>query len=204
MRRDDNGNLLVNNAGRILRDNNQIVGNVTPDWVGGVTNTFRYKSVSLRVLVDAKMGGDFVAGTIRWGGSGGALEYTAEGDLREVGRTWDALRESDGGKNDVNISGAAYMSDWSRTVENWVMDGSYIKLREVSLGYSFPASNWKNISNLRLSLVGRNLAILYRSPENTFGIDPEVSSGNSLVGLGYEQMTVPVSRNIGARLTLSF
>ena len=204
MRRDDNGNLLVTDAGRILRDNNQLVGNITPDWVGGMTNTFRYKGVSLRVLIDTKMGGDFVAGSIRWGGSGGALKYTAEGDLREVGRTWDALRASDGGVNDVNISGAQYISDWSRTVENWVMDASYVKLREVSLGYSFPASNWKYISSLRLSVYGRNLAILYRSSENTFGIDPEVSSGNSLVGLGYEQMTVPVSRNIGARLTLEF
>ena len=203
-RRDDNGNILVNDAGRILRDNNQVVGNVTPDWVGGMTNTLRFKSLTLRVLVDAKMGGDFVAGTIRWGGSGGALEYTAEGDIREVGRTWDALRASDGGANDVNISGAQYMSDYSRTVANWVMDGSYIKLREVSFGYSFPASNWKNINSLRLSLVARNLAILYRSSENTYGIDPEVSSGNSLVGLGYEQMTVPVARNIGARLTLAF
>jgi len=204
MKRDESGNLVVNDAGRIRRENNQVVGNVTPNWVGGMTNTLRYKSLSLRVLIDAKMGGDFIAGTIRWGGSGGALEYTAEGDIREVGRTWDAVRESDGGANDVNISGAAYISDWSRTVANWVMDGSYIKLREVSFGYSFPASNWKNINGLRLSLVGRNLAILYRSSENTFGIDPEVSSGNSLVGLGYEQMTVPVARNIGARLTLSF
>ena len=84
------------------------------------------------------MGGDFIAGTIRWGGSGGALEYTAEGDLREEGRIWDAVRESDGGANDVSISGAQWVSDWSRTVENWVMDGSFIKLREVSVGYTLP------------------------------------------------------------------
>ena len=88
------------------------------------------------------------------------------------------------------------------------MDGSFVKLREVSLGYTIPQSKLGNVGNhinsIRLSLIGRNLAILYRSPENTFGIDPEVSSGNSLVGLGYEQMTVPVSRNIGARLTFSF
>jgi outer membrane receptor protein involved in Fe transport len=208
MRRDEAGNLLVNDAGRILRDNNQELGNVTPDWVGGLTNTFRYKGLSLRVHMDAKMGGDFIAGTIRWGGSGGALEYTAEGDLREEGRVWDAVRESDGAVNDVRISGAAWVSDWSRTVENWVMDGSYIKLREVSLGYTLSQSKLgivgNYVNNIRLSIIGRNLAILYRSPENTFGIDPEVSSGNSLVGLGYEQMTVPVSRNIGARLTFSF
>ncbi len=148
--------------------------------------------------------GDFVAGTIRWGGSGGALEYTAADNIRETGRTWDALRASDGGVNDVNISGAQYISDYSRSVENWVMDGSYIKLREVSLGYSFPTSQFKNISSIRFSVIGRNLALLYVSKENTFGIDPEVGSGSAIAGLGYEQMTVPVSRNIGARLTFSF
>lgn len=204
IRRDENGNMLVNDAGRILRDNNQEIGNISPDWIGGMTNTFRYKNVYLSVLIDAKMGGDFVAGTIRWGGSGGALEYTAADNVREDGHTWDALRASDGGVNDVNISGAQYISDYSRSVENWVMDGSYIKLREVSLGYSFPTSRYKNISSIRLSVIGRNLAILYRSPENTFGIDPEVGSGSGIAGLGYEQMTVPVSRNIGGRISFSF
>jgi len=154
--------------------------------------------------MDAKMGGDFVAGTLRWGGSGGALEFTAEDNLREEGRTWDAVRESDGGANDVNISGAQWCSDYSRTVANWAVDGSYIKLRELSLSYSFPASKWANINSIRLSVIGRNLAILYRSDENIYGIDPEVGSGSGIVGLGYEQMTVPATRNIGAKLTFSF
>jgi len=208
MRRDDDGNLLVNDKGRILRDKNQEVGNVTPDWVGGMTNTFRYKNISLRFLIDTKMGGDIVAGTIRWGGSGGALKYTADDNIRETGVIWDAVRESDGAKNDTRISGAQWVSDWSRTVENWVMDGSYVKLREVSLGYTLPVSKMGNlgnyVNNVRLSVIGRNLAILYHSPENKFGIDPEVGSGNSLRGLGYEQMTVPVSREFGARLSFSF
>ncbi len=207
MRRNADGKLLVTNAGRILRDNNKEVGNITPDWVGGITNTFRYKNLSLRVLIDAKMGGDFVAGTIRWGGSGGALEYTAADKIREEGRIWDALKP-DGTVNDVRISGADWVSDWSRTVENWVMDGSFVKLREVSLGYVLPQSKLGNlgnyVNNIRFSLIGRNLAILYRSSENTFGIDPEVGSGSGITGLGYEQMTVPVSRNIGGRITFSF
>jgi len=207
-RRDAAGNILVTDAGRILRDNNKEVGNVTPKWLGGMTNTFTYKNLSLRVLLDTRIGGDFVAGTIRWGGSGGALKYTAEGNIRETGLVWNALRASDGKPNTQNISAAAYMSDWSRTVQNWVVDGSYIKLREVAIGYTLPVSKMGHLGNFvhsaSIALIGRNLAILYHSKENKFGIDPEVSSGNSLVGLGYEQMTVPVCRNIGARLTFSF
>ncbi len=207
-RRDESGNLLVNNNGRILRDNNQEIGNITPDWVGGLTNTFRFKGVSLRVHLDAKMGGDFVAGTLRWGGSGGALEFTAADNLREEGRIWDAVKASDGAVNDVRISGQQWASDFSRTVANWAVDGSYVKLREVSLGYNLSKNRLGNlgsyINNIRISLIGRNLAILYRSDENIYGIDPEVTSGSGIAGLGYEQMTVPVSRNIGARLTFSF
>jgi len=207
MRRDADGNLLVTAAGRILRDNNAEVGNITPDWVGGITNTFRYKNLSLRVLVDAKMGGDFVAGTMRWGGSGGALAFTAEGNLREEGRIWDALKP-DGTVNNVRITPQAWVGDFAGTVENWVMDGSYIKLREVSLGYVLPQNKLGNVgnylNNIRFSVIARNLAILYRSSENRYGIDPEVGSGSGIVGLGYEQMTVPVSRNIGGRITFSF
>ncbi|MEO6134117.1 MAG: SusC/RagA family TonB-linked outer membrane protein [Ginsengibacter sp.] len=208
MRRDKDGNLLVTDAGRILRDNNKEIGNVTPKWVGGMTNTFTYKNISLRVLIDTRIGGDFVAGTIRWGGSGGALEYTAANNIRETGVIWDAVRASDGKPNIKNISGAAWVSDWSRSVENWVVDASYIKLREVAIGYTLPVSKMGNFGNYvrsaRISLIARNLAILYHSKENKFGIDPEVGSGNSLIGLGYEQMTVPVCRNIGARITFSF
>jgi len=100
------------------------------------------------------------------------------------------------------------VGDFAGTVENWVIDGSYIKLREVSLGYTLPQKIMGNagnyISNVRFSVIGRNLAILYRSSENIYGIDPEVGAGSGIAGLGYEQMTVPVSRNIGGRITFSF
>jgi len=198
--RDDSGNIVVSNSGRIRRENNQELGNITPDWIGGITNTFRYKNMSLRVLVDAKMGGDFVAGSIRWGGSGGALAFTAEDNLRETGHIWDAVTV-DGEPNTNRISAQQYISDYSRTVQNWVVDGSYVKLREVSLGYRFrtPASY-----SVRLSLIGRNLSILYRHKENRYGLDPETGSGSGIAGLGYEQMQIPSARNIGARVTFSF
>jgi TonB-linked SusC/RagA family outer membrane protein len=202
-RRDANGNILVTAAGRLLRDANKEVGNITPDWVGGITNTFRYKNFSLRVLIDAKIGGDFVAGTMRWGSS--ALKFSAEGNLREEGRIWDAIKP-DGKVNDIRIAPSAWVGDFAGTVQNWVMDGSYIKLREVSLGCNLPQKNLGKVGNyinsIRFSLIGRNLAILYRS--NIYGIDPEVGSGSGIAGLGYEQMTVPACRNIGGRITFSF
>lgn len=207
-RRDAAGNILVTDAGRLLKAQNQELGNITPRWVGGMSNTFTYKNFSLRVLLDTKMGGDFVAGTMRWGGSGGALAFTAEGNLRETGTVWNAVRLSDGKPNTKNISYHAWVSDYATTVQNWVIDGSYIKLREVSFGYTLPLNRMGNMGNFvrsaRISLIGRNLAILYHSKENRYGIDPEVSSGSGLIGLGYEQMTVPVCRNIGARLTFTF
>ncbi|MEX2028762.1 MAG: SusC/RagA family TonB-linked outer membrane protein [Candidatus Curtissbacteria bacterium] len=199
--RDVDGNILVNNAGRVLRINNQELGNITPDWVGGMTNTVRYKNISLRVLLDAKMGGDFVAGSIRWGGSGGALAFTAADNIRETGAIWDAVTASGGEPNTKRISGQQYIGDYSGTVENWVIDGSYVKLREVSLGYTFP-----KVGNLgiRLSLIGRNLSILYRHESNPYGLDPETGSGSGIAGLGYEQMQIPSARNIGARVTITF
>jgi TonB-linked SusC/RagA family outer membrane protein len=207
--RDDNGNLLINDSGRILKDNTpKPIGNVTPDWIGGMTNTLTYKNLRLRVLLDAKMGGDFVSGSVRWGGSGGALAFTAADNMRETGTIVEGIRKSDGQPNTTRVSAAEYWSDICRTVENWVIDGSYVKLREVSLGYTLPQSKMGQlgsyVNSIRFTLIARNLAILYRHSSNDFGLDPETGSGSDIKGMGYEQMQIPTARNIGARLTFSF
>ncbi len=55
---------LVGNNGRILRDDNQRLGNASPDWIAGLRNTFRYKGFSLTFLLDMKQGGDLYSGTM--------------------------------------------------------------------------------------------------------------------------------------------
>ena len=78
-----------------------------------------------------------------------------------------------------------------------VVDGDFVKLRQVTLGYSFPDSlfeNMKFFEGINVSLVARNLAILWRKADN---IDPESSFGSTINFIGIEGGSLPSSRSLG-------
>ena len=85
--------------------------------------------------------------------------------------------------------------------EEFLYDGSFIKLREMTLGYNVPSDIFGNnfINKLRISLVGRNLFILHK---NTDGFDPE-STFNSGNAQGIEAFAFPSTRSLGVNINLS-
>ena len=90
----------------------------------------------------------------------------------------------------------------NRAQENFIYDASFVKLRQITLGYSLPSQLFDNmpVRGVTLSLVARNLAILYKNVDN---IDPEssYSSGNAQ-GLDYFGM--PATRTYGFNLRATF
>ncbi len=184
----------------------KVLGNYTPDWIGGINNEFSYKGVNFGFLFDARVGGDMYSMTTTWGRYAGVLKETLIG--REGGIVGDGVKEvlnADGDvvdyvKNDVvanaeNFNKAAYVSDIAYSS---VFDASYVKLREVKLGYTFNKTGKTLLRDLNISLVGRNLAILYTKVPH---IDPESAFSNSNVqGLEFGQL--PSARSIG--LSISF
>ncbi len=189
----------------------RLLGNVQPDWTGGFSNTFTYKSFSLSALIDVRMGGDFFdegTGTARWTGQ---YEETAVG--REEGIIGSGVKvvstNADGSAvyapNDVIVSANQLYgyNNPRRYHEAVIYDGSYVKLREMTFGYSVPESIMKRVGFIRtakVSVVGRNLAILFK---NTPHIDPEVDrfAGNRQ-GFAYGEL--PNSRSIGFNISLGF
>ena len=84
--RDTNGNIVVNATGSPQTDpNKKVLGKYTPDWIGGISNTFSYKGVSLGVLVDASFGGSIYNGTYSTGTYTGVLASTLPGRAAEYG-----------------------------------------------------------------------------------------------------------------------
>lgn len=78
--RDAKGNIVVNNAGIPLADpSKKVLGKFTPDWVGGINNSFTYKSINLSFLIDASIGGSLFAGTNSTGSYTGVLASTLPG-----------------------------------------------------------------------------------------------------------------------------
>jgi TonB-linked SusC/RagA family outer membrane protein len=201
------GKIVVGSDGIPLTTNvGKNLGNVTPDWTGGIRNTFNYKGLYFSFLIDMRKGGDFFSCTAWHAYPTGTYEITTQNNVRESGMIVDAVKE-DGTPNDIRVSaqdfyGGAWM--WNNH-EYSILDGTYIKLREVVLGYDFKVSKIKWIQKMNLSVYGRNLAILYRDKSTAeLGIDPEVGLGGGDSGVGFENFQIPTTRSLGVKLRLSF
>ncbi len=210
--RDDTGNLIVTAAGLTQQaPGNFELGNITPDWIGGVQNNFSYKGLHLGILIDGRMGGDIVSGTKFWGSRMGntALTlndpFTGADNVRETGIVVPGVL-ANGTPNVKRVDAQTFWNNYPRATEFMVMDGSFIKFRELSLGYDIPGKVAKKVGfySARVSLVCRNLALLYVDKSNDVHIDPETGFGTGNAGVGYEQMQIPTARSIGFKLALSF
>ncbi|PLX25247.1 MAG: SusC/RagA family TonB-linked outer membrane protein [Salinivirgaceae bacterium] len=204
---DDNGNKIIGSDGLPLASEAPVaVGNITPDWTGGIRNTFKYKTVSMSILIDGRYGGDLFSVSDWFGAYAGVSEETAADGIREHGLVVDGVLE-DGTPNDKVISASSYYGGyWGREV-NSVIDGSYIKLREIVISYDIPKKYVQKLGFVQgasVSFVGRNLAILYTHSSNDIGIDPETGFGANLNGLGLEQFQLPTARTLGFRINLNF
>lgn len=182
------------------------LGVVTPDWVGGITNSFQYKNFNLRFLVDLRKGGKYWSVSVKQSWATGSAMKTVENNVRENGIIVDGVKQ-DGTPNDVRISAQDYFNGawiWNN-MEYQIVDGSYAKLRELVLGYTFNVKRTKWLQGLNLSVYGRNLAILYRSKmAKEYGLDPEIAMGGGEGSLGFENHQLPPTRDLGVKLSVSF
>ncbi|GAB2776069.1 SusC/RagA family TonB-linked outer membrane protein [Rhabdobacter roseus] len=200
---DDNGNKIVDADGAYLRSNEQeVIGSVLPDFVGGVTNTFRYKNLSLSALIDFQKGGSFFSTTQMFGRMSGILEETAANNVREDGMIAPGVT-AEGAPNTVALDPIEYYYSNGGYVINAadVVDASYIYLREVRIGYALPAK-WfggKIIQNANLAISGRNLLLL---KSNSKHIDPSNITSSITNIQGIEGSALPSVRSVG--FTLSF
>ncbi len=182
----------------------EFFGSVLPNWTAGLVNNVSYKSFNLSFLLDMQDGGVVFLRGYQTALYAGTMLETTENNIREDGIVLDGVFEN-GQKNDINLDAKTYSRLKRRTPgDHTVFDASFIKLREVSLGYSIPTKYVKKayFSGARISLVGRNLAILKRNTPK--GYDPE-SVGNSSGNIqGREYGQLPGARSIGFNLSLSF
>ncbi len=198
------GDIVYQNGLPQIAANDTILGDIQPDWIGGVNNSINYKGLSIGVLVDAKMGGEIHSMTTTWGRYAGVLSETLEG--REGGVVGEGVMlDSDGNyvTNNVVVTAeafnkAAYSND---IVESAVFDASYVKLRQVTFGYTLHKVGKLPVKDLSFSVVGRNLAILYSKVPH---IDPETAFSSSNGEQGQEFGQLPSARSIGFNINFKF
>lgn len=214
---DELGRKLVDDSGKpIVSDNMQEMGCVEPKWTGSFINSFNIFGVSVNFQIDARIGGVLYSGTWNRATTAGVVAATYEGreeyylssvilgedtERATHGFKWkEDVYYEDGTKCEKYVNPRYQFGSWdSRNV----FDASYIKLREVAVGYSIPSRVLKDtpLSAVKVSLVGRNLAILYQNTPK--GIDPEaaVSSGNAQ---GVEYGGMPPVTTFGFDVKISF
>jgi hypothetical protein len=203
--RDPSGN-IIHRDGVPVQGDLKVLGSYTPDWTAGMYNEFTFKGLNLSVLMDWRQGGELYSMTTTWGRYAGLLEETLIG--RQGGVVGEGVKEVDNGDgtvsyvpNDVVVTAENYnKAAYSNTLQYpSVFDASFIKLREVTLGYTFSRIGKTPLRDVKLSLVGRNLALIKSSVPH---IDPETAFGSSNVqGLEFGQL--PSARSFGFNISIS-
>lgn len=188
-----------------------IIGNGVHRYTGGLTNTFTFKGVYLDFLIDFKTGGQIYSGTnVRQVGSGGhqmtvnpveGLGFVSEGrekiTITGVNPDGEPLNMTIGPEDTDGFWGA-----YSQLSDRFVYDATFMKLRQISVGYSIPKSTLGTapIQGVRLSFVARNLALLINNVDN---VDPESVYNNSNAQ-GLEYFSFPQTRTYGFNVKLDF
>lgn len=207
-RTEDGRILLTENGGWQPTDDRHVLGNIQPDFLAGITNSFSFKGFTVSALIDIRKGGQVYSytkydqmakGTGKFTERGGDL--IAEGVIEDVDgkyvpSTFKLLRQD-------YYAGRA----WGGIGEEFVIDADYVTLREAIIGYDLGQTllTKSKFKTLRISVVGRNLAYLHRDAQfKQMGISPETAFAPTAAAQGYEARGIPTTRSIGVNLSISF
>lgn len=213
--RDASGNVIVDAVGipRITPGMTVRVANWNPNWLGGISNSFHYKSWNLSALIDIRNGGSFIDFTEAIRAGSGIQDYT--GNFREKNSLLFG-RDVYQGEHGVTDAGAenAVTTDSESFWNNvggrnnpaggaFVKDASNIRMRELVLGYNLPKEIVSKtfFRSARVSLVGRNLFFLQNKAEY---IDPEIMVNTSDNYEGESAFPMPTNRTYGFSLNFGF
>ena len=230
MKRDANGNIIVDANGLPQPETgdgnqeqwllNHPIGNIQPKLLMSVMPSFNYKGIVLSAMLDMKFGGDIVSVAEGMATRVGTSERTLDrGEYKTVNGVSDYYLtvpgvKADGSLNDIPVSAQRYYqtiglySSEQGYAEEFIHDASYIKLKELSIGYNFPQKVLKRIfplkgdrgvfNSLRLSFVARNLCFLMK---NTPG-NPEGGYDTTMFSQALDFLAVPYARTYGLTINL--
>ncbi|WP_347158361.1 SusC/RagA family TonB-linked outer membrane protein [Pontibacter chitinilyticus] len=190
----------------------KLLGNSQPDWIGGFTNTFTYKNLSLTALLDAQVGMEKYNQMDNFFAAFGIAKYTEnreetkvfEGVLADGTPNTKAVWLGQGvGPDGVDYGNGFYRNVYRGVSENFVQDASWVRLRSLTLTYSMPDNWFQNIfvRNASVSLTGNNLWLSTKYN----GYDPESSSSPSGSNVdGFAGFTYPAVRSYLFTLNVGF
>jgi TonB-linked SusC/RagA family outer membrane protein len=231
-----NGKILIDSAGYPIKSSNtkSDIGNINPDWMGGITNSFHYKNITLSFLIDVQQGGSVYSLDMDYASWSGVIPATAGNNssgnpirnpLSQGGGVVMQGVTADGKPNtklvdayDINLDGSKFPfgSVNSQAASSFVYDASYVKLRELAITYSLPVSVFGTnsfVKGLDISLTGRNLWIIHKNLPYS---DPEQGEASTTLSstapivynpnasIGYQTGAFPSVREFGFNVRFKF
>jgi hypothetical protein len=175
-------------------------GSVLPTTYGGLRNDFTFKGFNLGILIDYNYGNKILSATSYYALYRGLDKRTLPG--REGGITTGVT--AGGAANTVTATAQDYYQRLASVSRNNVLNGDYIKLRQITVGYTLTGKmlgNMPVIQSIQLSLVGRNLWTIMKKSDN---IDPESNFATSVKYAGIEGTSLPSTRTFGFNATIKF
>ncbi|WP_350293649.1 SusC/RagA family TonB-linked outer membrane protein [uncultured Croceitalea sp.] len=199
----NNGQIVYDAAGLpVINPERQVLGDGVPPWTVGWNNSFNYKNFNLSFLIDGKFGGQVYSGTNSIAYGNGLHRNTLEG--REGGLTVTGVDEAGNPFTFThdNTTLQSYYGRLGSIAEEVTYDSDFIKLRQLSFGYTLPSSILENtfIQSASISFVGRDLFFISRATDN---INPE-SAFNTSNAQGLEYFGLPPIGSYGLTLNVKF
>ena len=203
----------------MVSQQNAILGDINPDWQGSVISNLSYKGLMLNFQIDVRQGGDI------WNGTRGAMSYfgtSKETEPRGETKVFSGLSghlnangdivHYDVNGNEVAGAGAANTQSVELNQYYWqnigssfigpsepdVEDGSFVKLRQVGLTYTFPKSFVRTFRTFSVSVFANNIILHTKYT----GVDPETSLSGPANGQGLDYFNNPGIKSYGVRLNL--
>ncbi len=218
------GQIIIASNGLPIKTTTPIyLGNYNPDWTAGLYNSFTYKGAFVNVLFDIRQGGKFISRMFNKGmGAGQLAESAVERAARAPGTEYDGLYYRAGaadmgnGEYQQNLTSTDgtvsegiygtqarnyYKAYYDHNSESQLFDASFVKLREISIGYNLPGKllTRSPIKDIQVSFVGRNLKLWTDNQH----FDPEAAMATTGGGLapGFENMSLPSTKSWGFNLS---
>jgi TonB-linked SusC/RagA family outer membrane protein len=212
------GAMLHDPAKKIQRsDELTVLGNYNPDWIGSWHNSFQYKGFNLSVMLFCNYGNSFFAGFekafYRYGFAPETGVARNNGGVLPTNELWQEIAGDPSSIHPFRpgdeINAETYYKEHIGDGENndyWIRDGSFLKLKELSLTYTFPKAWLRQsfVKGVNLSLIGRDLAVW----SEVKYVDPEIyvtgSGSKTIPGASLPDGSIPSTRSIGFSVNLQF
>ena len=185
----------VDGDGVITENDRTVIGDPNPDFIGGLTNTFAWKGLTLSIFMQYSYGNDIFNGTRRY------IEVM-KGQDNQLRTVLDRWREP-GDITDIPRATTADLNNNDRASSRFIEDGSYLRFKTVRLSYSFANKRLEklNFDALEFYALAQNLLTF----TNYSGMDPEVNyAGNDNLRYGTDFFTYPSARTITVGLNVKF